>query len=90
MIRYKIDILSALRDKGYTPIVVRRQKLFGELTMTDFRRGIVKFNTTTIDTLCRLLGVQPGDIIEYVPDEPEQEPETASAQQEEPTAEDIF
>ena len=26
-------------------------------------------STTTIDALCRILGCQPGDIMEYIPDE---------------------
>ena len=28
-------------------------------------------NTDTINTLCRILNVKPGDILDYIPDEPQ-------------------
>ena len=46
-----------LRKHGFSPTVVDR---------------LVKdsnVNTSTIIELCKLLGCQPGDILEYVPDE---------------------
>lgn len=86
MLRYKINILPALKAAGYQTPRIRRERLFGESALTDFRNGRVKLNAITINTLCRLLNIQPGDLLEYVPDEPE----TTSAKPEEPTAEDIF
>lgn len=90
MIRYKFDILSALKAAGYSTTRIRREKLISESTLTDIRNGRSKPNAITINALCSLLEIQPGDLLEYVPDEQEQEPEAASARPEEPTAEDIF
>ena len=68
MVRYKIDILSALKDKGYTQNKIRVEKLIGQSYLTQLRnKELVSWKT--INTLCTLLNCQPGDILEYVPDE---------------------
>lgn len=64
MLVYKIDILEKLKEKGYTSYKIRQDKLFAQCTLTKFRQGIV-VSTENLDTLCRLLKCQPGDIIEY-------------------------
>lgn len=69
-IRYKIDILSALRDVGYSQNQIRVQKLMGQATLTQLRRGEL-VSWKNIETICTLLNCQPGDILEYVPEEPE-------------------
>ena len=65
---YKFNIIAALREKGYTPIRVRKEKILSESTMQKFRTGEM-VSTDNIERLCKLLGCQPGDIIEYIPDE---------------------
>lgn len=68
MIKYKINIMDALKNKGYTSYKLRKDKIFGEATMAKFRRqDYINFNN--LDILCRLLQCQPKDILEYVPDE---------------------
>lgn len=67
-IHYKADILARLKEKGYTTSRLRKEKVFGEKTMQDFRRGAA-IPYKTIDKLCALLGCGVGDIIEYIPDE---------------------
>ena len=37
MIKYKINIMDALKNKGYTSYKLRKDKIFGEATMTKFR-----------------------------------------------------
>lgn len=70
MIRYKIDIMKELKNHGYTSYKLRKDKIFGEATMTKFRnREYINFENLNI--LCALLNCQPGDIIEYVPDDAE-------------------
>lgn len=64
-IRYKIDILTALRDIGYTQNRIRNERLIGQATLTQLRRGEL-VSWKTIDTICKLLGCQPGDIMKYV------------------------
>ncbi len=65
MIRYKIDIMKALKEKGYTSYKLRQDKIFGEATMTKFRKKEY-INFDNLDILCELLECQPADIIEHV------------------------
>lgn len=73
-IRYKIDILQALKDTGFTTYKIRKENIFGQATMQKIRRGEI-VNTTNLEKLCELLNCQPGDIIEYVADPPASEEE---------------
>ena len=66
-IRYKGDILAALKEQGYNTTRLRKEKVFGEKTMQDFRSN-AEIPYKTIDKLCALLGCQPGDIMEYTQD----------------------
>lgn len=68
--RYKFDIIAALREKGYRSTRIRNEKILSESTMQKFRTGEM-VSTDNITRLCRLLGCQPGDILEYIPDEEE-------------------
>ncbi len=67
MIKYKIDIMDALKEKGYTSYKLRKEKIFGESTMTKFRKKEY-INFDNLNLLCQLLECQPGEIIEYVKD----------------------
>lgn len=64
---YKFDVLSALKQAGYTTYKLRSEKLFSESTITKFRNGEM-VHTSNIDTICRLLQCQPGDVIGYQAD----------------------
>ena len=66
-IRYKIDILAALKEKGYTSTRIREEKLIGQSYLQQIRHGEL-VSWKTIDTICRLLNCQPGDLVEYVDD----------------------
>lgn len=68
-IQYKIDILAALKYRGYSTYRLRQDKLLGEATLTQIRRG-EPVSWANISTICRLLNCQPGDILKY-----EEEPE---------------
>ena len=64
MIKYKIDIMQELKKAGYTSYKLRNDKIFGEATITKFRKKeYINFNN--LDILCKLLNCQPADIIEY-------------------------
>ena len=70
MIKYKIDVVKELSNKGYTTNVRRKNKWISEATMTKIRRG-ENINTTTLNILCVLLKCQPGDILEVIPTDEE-------------------
>ncbi len=69
-LKYKMDVLSALKEKGYNSSRIRKEGLLSQSTLQKFRNG-QGVSWENIETLCRLLDCQPGDIIEYVREEDE-------------------
>lgn len=67
-LRYKIDIMQALKEKGYSSYRIRKENIFGQKTLQDFRSGSIVLSADCLEKLCRLLECQPGDIIEHVED----------------------
>ena len=62
---YKIDIMKALKDKGYSSTRIRNEKIIGQSYLQQIRHGeLVSWQTIT--KICELLECQPGDILEYV------------------------
>ena len=61
---YKIDVLSALKEKGYSTYRLRKEKLLGESVIQQLRSGEV-ISWANIERLCELLECQIGDIVEY-------------------------
>ena len=66
-IRYKIDVLAALREKGYNTNKIRTEGLLSQSTLQKFREG-KGVSWENLETLCALLECQPADLIEYVED----------------------
>lgn len=64
-IRYKIDVIAALKRAGYSTYKIRKDKILSESTLQAFRRQET-VSWENIDRLCGLLHCQPGDIMEYV------------------------
>ena len=64
-IKYKVDILAALKNAGYNSTRIRKDKIMGQATLQQLRNNEL-VSWKTIETLCKLLDCQPGDIIEYV------------------------
>ena len=67
MLQYKIDVLESLKESGYTTTRLRREKLLGENTIQYIREG-KPLSAKALDTVCRLLDCQPGNILKYVED----------------------
>lgn len=65
VIKYKIDVLSSLKEKGYNTNKIRKEKIMGEAMLQKLRNGEL-VSWATFDTLCSLLDCQPADLIEYV------------------------
>ena len=61
---YNIDVLEALKHNGYSTYRIRKEKLIGESTLQKLRQGL-PVSWENIETICRLLHCQPGDIIRY-------------------------
>lgn len=69
-IRYKIDILSALKEAGYTSYKLRKEKIMGEATLQKFRNN-EPVSWDNVALLCQLLNCQVGDIFEYTEEQKE-------------------
>lgn len=61
-ITYKIDVLTALKEKGYTTYKLRKEKLLGEATIQKLRKQ-EPVSWDNISTICTLLNCQVGDIL---------------------------
>lgn len=65
MIRYKIDVFKELKNKGYNQTRIQKERLLPAQTAQNIKAG----KSITLDTLnkiCIMLKMQPGDIIEVV------------------------
>lgn len=65
MLKYKIDVLTTLKEKGYSTSKIRKEKIMGESMLQKIRNGQM-VSWSTFETLCFLLECQPADLIEYV------------------------
>lgn len=68
MLRYKYNVLDKLKESGYSTYKIRSEHLLSESTVQKLRAG-QGVGWDSIEILCKLLELQPGDFLEYVPDE---------------------
>ena len=64
-LKFKIDVLLALKDAGYNTNRIRRENLLSQSTLQKLRDG-GQLSWSNIEAICKLLNYQPGDIMEYV------------------------
>jgi len=64
-IKYKLDILSALKEAGYNTNRLRKEKLLSEGVIQALRENKY-ISLQNISKICKLLDCQPGDLLEYV------------------------
>jgi putative transcriptional regulator len=67
MLIYTINVLQALKEKGYNTTRIRRENILSQSTLQKLREG-KPLASSNIDTICGLLECQPGDFIKWVPD----------------------
>ncbi len=63
-------LLARMEAEGLTTYKIRKNKIISESTLQNIREG-KRITTDAIAALCGALHCQPGDILEYVPDEEE-------------------
>lgn len=68
MLTYKIDVLDTLKENGYNSTRILREKLISQSAVQKIRRNEM-VGIKTIEKLCELLDMQPGNIIKYVEDD---------------------
>lgn len=65
MLVYKINVIETLKESGYNSTKILRENLLSQSAMQKLRRGemvVIK----SIEKLCELLDMQPGNIIKYI------------------------
>ena len=67
-IRYKMDILAALKEKGYNTNRLRKEKLLSEGVIQSLREDKY-IALQNLSRICELLDCQPADLLEYVKDD---------------------
>lgn len=66
-LRYKIDVLEQLKKAGYSTYRLSKESILSGSTITKLKKHQT-ISWSNLETLCRLLHCQPGDILEYVDD----------------------
>ena len=64
MLTYKIDVIETLKENGYNSTRILRENLLCQSAMQKLRRGEM-VGIKSIEKLCELLDMQPGNIIKY-------------------------
>ena len=67
-IRYKVDVLAALKEKGYSSYRIRKEALINQAALQRLRDGKM-IAWEQLANVCELLNCQPGDLIEYAKEE---------------------
>lgn len=68
MLKYKIDVIETLKEAGYNSTTILKDGIISQSAMQKFRNGEM-VGIKTIDQLCKILDMQPGNIIKYVEEE---------------------
>lgn len=58
-----------LKERNKTMYDLRKDKVIGVATVEKMRKGSGSIDTRSIEKLCEYLECQPGDLMEYIPDE---------------------
>lgn len=68
MLVYKIDVIETLKESGYNSTRILKENIIGQASMQKLRRGEM-VGIKTLEQLCKLLDMQPGNIIKYIEDD---------------------
>lgn len=64
MLKYKINVIEKLKEAGYNSTIIFREKTISQTAMQKMRKGEM-VGIKTLERLCELLDMQPGEIIEH-------------------------
>lgn len=64
-------LFKLLDERGLSVWVFHKEKVIGNATIEKLRNNQGNIDTRSISRLCKYLQCQPGDLMEYVPDEAE-------------------
>lgn len=61
-------LFTLMKGRSISIYKLKSDKIIGTATLDKIRKGEGHIDTRSIESLCRYLDCQPGDIMEYVPD----------------------
>ena len=67
MFRYKVDIISRLKEAGYSTYRLQKEKLLATTTLVKLRNGNTTITLESLNAICDMLECQPGDLLERYP-----------------------
>lgn len=70
MIRYKADIFTLLKERGYNQTRIQKEKLLPAQTAQNIKAG-KSITLETLNKICIMCKCQPGDLVEVVPTDEE-------------------
>ena len=65
MLVYKINVLESCKESGYNSTRILKENLISQSAVQKIRKNEM-VGIKTIEKLCELLDMQPGNIIKYV------------------------
>ena len=65
MIVYKINVIETLKESGWNSTRILKERPISQAAMQKLRNG-EPVGRKTLDKLCEMLDLQPGNIIKYV------------------------
>ena len=65
MLVYKINVLESLKESGYNSTRILKEGLISQSAMQRLRKNEM-IGIKTLEKLCELLDMQPGNIIKYL------------------------
>ena len=65
MLVYKFNVLESLKEAGYNTNRLRKDKILSESAIQALRSNKM-IGIISLDKVCQLLDMQPGNIIKYV------------------------
>jgi DNA-binding Xre family transcriptional regulator len=70
MIRYKIDVFAELKKRGFNQARIQKDNLLPSQTAQNIKAG-KSITLETLNKICIMCKMQPGDIIEVIPTDEE-------------------
>ena len=62
-------LFNLLKEKNISVYRLKAEKIIGTATIDKLRKGNGHIDTRSIGNICEYLKCQPGDIMEYVPED---------------------
>jgi len=66
VLKWKVDIWQELTNAGYGFANLKKSGEISQYTLVRLHNGETNVSFNTLDSICRLLNRQPGELLEYV------------------------